>query len=159
MKKNFKSHLLAVWIAWVLSYGLYLMVATPSQNVDLSADILGIQRWDIVSSDLLVVQSWNEVRVTANRSITEIMWLHILVMYDPDRIDSQILNVRSVYDTAESFQESQWSVVITFDEGWMVVGDEIFVLQWIDQNEDLIMADIQAIFRDGSMERLLFSQP
>lgn len=159
MKKNFKLHLLAVWIAWILSYGLYLMVVTPNQDVSLSADILGIQRWDIVSSDLIIMQSWDEVQVTANRNITNITSLHVLMMYDPDRIDFEMLSVRSVYETAESFQSSQWSVVITLGDGWIMVDDELFVLQWIDQNEDLIMADIQAIFEDGSVERLLFSQP
>lgn len=157
MKKNFKSHLIAVWIAWVLSCGLYLMIITPDAR--LSADILGIPRWDIVTSDLLIAQSWDEVQVTANRDIADITSLHILMMYDPDRIDFKMLEVRSVYEVAESFQESQWSVVVTLDNKWILVDKELFVLQWIDQNEDLIMADIQATFEDGSIERLLFSQP
>jgi hypothetical protein len=157
MKKNFKSHLLAVWIAWVLSCGLYLILITP--DAKLSADILGIPRWDIVNSDLLIVQSWDEVQVTANRDIADITSLHILMMYDPDRINFEVLDVSSVYEIAESFQKSQWSVVITLDNGWVIANEELFVLQWINEDEDLIMADIQAIFEDGSIERLLFSQP
>lgn len=156
MKKNFKTHFLAVVIAWILSYGLYLMITTPS--TDLSADILGIQKWSITSSDIEIKQFEDYVLFRANRTIPQMRSLHVLVMYDDEYVDASWLSIESDNISSQSFEKNQWAIVVTLEQ-WVEANEELFVLKWLTINDDLIIADIQATFIDWTSERLLFSQP
>lgn len=157
MKKNFKSHGIAVLIAWVLSYGLYLTITAP-WSINVSADILGIQQWDVLSSDVHIEQFDEHVKFTANRISDEMDSLHILVMYDDEYVDMSALSVLSKYTTTQNFEKNQWVIVIDMRE-WIQPNEELFRLYWIMKSDDLIIADIQATFEDWTSERLLFSQP
>jgi hypothetical protein len=157
MKKNFKTHFLAVFIAWIFSYGLYLTIIAP-WSTNLSADILGIQKWDVVSSDILIEQFDEYVTFSANRTMDEMRSLHILVMYDDEYVDAWWLSVESSKAVSQSFERNQWVIVVTTPQ-WIQANDQLFTLQWILKSDDLIIADINATLDDWSSERLLFSQP
>ena len=120
--------------------------------------LLGIQQSNTISSDLLISQDWDLVTVTANRTIDQLSSLYVMMMYDPERIDATQLSIQTSYDDATVFQDSQWSVVLTFQDG-IQQWSELFVLSWIPSDEDLIIADIQATFSDDTTQRLLFAQP
>lgn len=157
MKKNFKTHLLAVVVAWIVSYGLYLTIMAPWW-ANISADILGIQKWDIISSDIQIQQFEEHVVFRANRTIDEMRSLHILVMYDDEYVDASDLWIESLKPFSQSFERNQWVIVVSTQQ-WVSANEELFTLQWVQKSNDLIIADIHATLDDGSSERLLFSQP
>lgn len=157
MKKNFTNHLLAVCLAGVLSYGMYLaLVAVP--DADLSADILGIQRGEVTASDLTITQSDDSVIVTSRRSLPSLESMHFVVLFDGKAIDAADMEATSSYSLAQSFEDDQWSVIVLFGDEVLLADTLIMKIQWFDDEEDMVIADIIATFSDGDTERLIFSQ-
>lgn len=155
MRKNVKTHLLAVVVAWILSYGFYLIFTNPTQ---LPADILWIQNWETSFGDIEIEQLQDHIVFRMNREITDLSSIHFLVMYDDEYVQSDSLWVQSNYPITSSFTDNQWMIIVNIDTQ-VSPNKELFIINGIESNQDLIIADIFATFEDETTERLLFSQP
>lgn len=157
--KRFLENILAVCLAWVLSLVVYQIA---QYSWILTADITGWPQPEFNDwSDIVVHQSANEVlELFVGKTMRDVSTMSIIFLFDPDKVLLDEDAFRSPYTVDySSAWEGKWMVVLSDIQEVLNSKDTLLTLSVAGNADALVVADVVAIFADGTQASLTVQLP